>query len=184
MNQWLISQKPLFDKVIERLSQELSSVRTGRASVGIVDGIQVEVYGSMQDLKHVASVTVVDSRTVQIEPWDASVTKAIEKAIQESDIGIQPAVAGKIVRLSMPTLTEENRKQWSKTVGKKAEDAHVLLRQVRDEVKKDIERKEEEGEIAEDARYRLQEELDALTKEYKERIDALAEEKVEAIMAV
>jgi ribosome recycling factor len=184
MNQWLTTQVPLFESVLQRLTGELSSVRTGRASVGIVDGIRVEAYGSMQDLKHVASVTVVDSRTVQIEPWDASVVKGIEKALQESDIGIQPAVAGKIIRLTMPTLTEENRKQWSKAVGKKAEDAQVELRKVRDEVKKDIEAQEEAGTIAEDARYRLQEELDELTKTYKGRIEALAQEKVDAIMAV
>lgn len=184
MNQLLIAEKPALEKVIEHLKSELSSVRTGRASTSLVDNVKVEAYGSLQDLKNLASITLPDTKTVQIEPWDANVVKDIERGIEQSGIGIHPVVAGKTIRLMMPQMTEDTRKQLTKTVGKKSEEANVALRQVRDEIKKTIERKEAAGEIAEDARYRLQEELDELTKEYKDKIAAMEKEKCDQIMEV
>ncbi|MEK7094967.1 MAG: ribosome recycling factor [Patescibacteria group bacterium] len=184
MNQLLITEKASFDGIIERLRGELATIRTGRASVGLVDMVKVEAYGSLQDLKNLASIIVTDTKTVQIEPWDANIVKDIEKGIELSGIGIHPVVAGKIIRLTMPQMTEDTRKQLTKTVGKKAEEANVFLRQTRDEIKKKIEKSETANEIAEDARYRLQEELDELTKEYKDKIVAIEKEKCDQIMEV
>ena len=171
-------------EVAEWLAKEFSGLRSGRAAPAVLDAVFVEAYGAQTPLKHTASISVEDARTLRITPYDVGLTKEIERAIEQSDIGIHPVVAGKIIRLTVPQMTEDNRKQLTKTVGKKAEDAHVSLRQVREDIKKDIERMEESGEIAEDARYRLQEELDELAKEYNDKVDAMEAEKNIQIMEV
>ena len=177
MNQWLVSRKPHFDKVVEHLKSELSGIRTGRASASLVETVLVEAYGATQELRHLATVTVPDARTVQIEPWDAGVVKDIEKALTLAQLGMAPSVAGRVIRLSVPSLTEETRKEMVKQIGKRVEEARIALRGVREEVKKQIESAEQAGEIAEDARYRLQEELEQLTKEIQGVLDTCGADK-------
>jgi len=184
MHQFLAGKKMEFDNLVSYLSSELSSVRTGRASVALVDGIKVNVYEQMQDLKNVASISTPDSTTIQIDPWDAGVVQSIEKALMEADLGITPSVSGKIIRLHIPPLTEDTRKQMVKVIGKKVEESRISVRNVRDEIKKEVERMEKEKEIGEDERYQLQEELDALVKEINDKMDAVGKNKEVEIMTV
>ena len=118
---------------LEALGREFASVRTGRASASLLDGIRVDYYGTMTPIPQMASVSVPDARTLTIQPWEASQLKEIEKAIIKSDLGITPNNDGKLLRLSMPTLTEERRKQLAKAVGKVAEEGRVAIRNVRRE---------------------------------------------------
>lgn len=171
-------------KVTQHLMEELASIRTGRASVALVEGITVQVYGSDQGLKSVASVTIPDAHTIQIEPWDAGAVKDIERALIEADLGMMPNTAGKIIRLAVPPLTEETRKTLAKMVGKKLEEARIRVRTTRDEIKRSIEKMEKDKEIGEDARYQLQEEMDILVKQVNAELEQLSHEKEEQIMSI
>ena len=107
--------KPQFEKILEHLAQELGSIRTGRATPALVENLDIEAYGAHQPLKALASISIPDSKTVQIEPWDQGVVKSIELAIQNSDVGISPTVDGKTLRLNIPMMTEENRQRMGKS---------------------------------------------------------------------
>lgn len=177
----LNSAKPNFEKVIEHLQSELAMVRTGRANPGLVDGLQVEVYGVMQSLKSVASISTPDSRTIQIEPWDAGAVKAIESAIMKSDIGMAPNVDGKIIRLAVPMMTEEMRKEIVKKMKAKLEDSKVAIRQVREEFKKKIEA--QEGISKDDIHSEL-EDLEEMVKEFVGKVVELGDRKEKEVMSV
>lgn len=172
--------KPLFQKALDHLAQELVVLRTGRANPALVDNVQVEAYGTVQPLKALGSISTPDARTIQIEPWDASVVKAIESAIVKSDIGIMPTVQGKIIRLPMPMMTDETRQRMVKVVHEKLEDARVAVRGVRDEVKKQAEK----AEGGKDEVHRLLEALDKLTKETNASIEELGEKKETEITTI
>lgn len=168
-------------KIIEHLEGELKTIRTGRSTPELVDGICVEVWGSKQPLKAVASISTPDSKTIQIEPWDNSVVKLIETALTEADLGMMPNVQGKIIRLIMPMMTDENRQHMVKKVKEKVEDTKVSIRRVREEVKKGIEK--QEG-IGEDEKHG---ELDAMEKEIKsfvEKADLMGKKKEEEITTI
>lgn len=173
--------KPQFEKVIERLSQELSTIRTGRATPALLEMIRVEVYGAQQPVKAVASISVPDAKTLVIEPWDASTVSAIESAIMKSDLGITPNVDGKIIRLSMPMMTEETRQRMVKVVKEKMEEARISVRQVREEARKKIDKLEGVGE---DDKRRLQDELEKEVKAQNEEIERMGKEKEEDVMKV
>ncbi len=177
----LADSKAEFEKVINHLTHELSMLRTGRATPALVEDIQVEAYGTMQPVKALGSISVTDARTLAIEPWDGTVVKAIEKAIQESGIGINPAVDGKIIRLAMPMMTEENRQKLVKVMKEKMEEARVSIRQVREEVKKKIEK--QDG-IGQDAVRKDLADLDKTVKDYVAKIDAVGDKKEKEIMTV
>ena len=184
MHHKLEEKKPLFDKAVEHLREELLGIRTGRASSALVEGIRVDAYGSLQDMKNLASISVPDSQTVQIEPWDEGVVKAIEKAIADSDLNIAPNVAGKVIRLAVPALTEDTRKDMVKVVGKRTEEARIAVRNVREDIRKDIDTMEKSKEISEDERYKMQEELDKYVSDVNGKIEVLGKEKEEQIMTV
>lgn len=184
MHQFLAEKKPEFEKAVEFLTHDLNSVRTGRASTLIVDGVKVPAYGQSQELRSVAAVSTPDSSTIQIEPWDAGIVKDIEKALIEADLGMSPNVVGRVIRLSVPPLTEETRKNLVKSIGKKVEEARIAVRNVRDDIKKMVEQMEKSKEIGEDARYQLQEELDEVTKEVNERLEKLGKDKEAQVMTV
>lgn len=169
-----MSRQEQFLKIIEHFEGELKTIRTGRSTPELVDGIQVEAYGMRQPLKAVASISTPDAKTVQIEPWDASVVRSIEKALMEAELGMTPNVDGKIIRLNMPMMTDENRQQMVKKIKEKAEDARVKIRRVREEEKKVLEA--EEG-IGEDEKHRNLEKLEADVKEQVTKIDELAKKK-------
>jgi ribosome recycling factor len=173
--------KPEFEKVLEHLQHEIGTLRTGRASPALVEDLAVEAYGTTQPVKALGSMSTPDARTLVIEPWDSSVVKAIESAIIASGIGISPVVDGKIIRLIMPMMTEENRMKMVKVMSGHLEDARVQIRKVREEAKKKIEKQTGIGQ--DDIRNEL-EQLDKLVKDYVAKIDDMGDKKEKEIMTV
>ncbi|MFA6017873.1 MAG: ribosome recycling factor [Patescibacteria group bacterium] len=172
--------KPQFQKVIDHCVTELGAIRTGRASAAILEPVQVEAYGVMQPIKALAMITTPDSKTILIEPWDSSVVKFIEIAIQKSDVGINPVVDGKSLRLMMPMMTEETRTKMVKIMKEKLEDARVSLRKVREEARKSA-AKLDGGE---DEKRRIEEAIEKVVKEYTVKIDELGEKKEKEITTI
>ena len=173
--------KPDFDKVLEHLTHELGTLRTGRASPALVEDLMVEAYGTAQPVKALGSMSTPDARTLVIEPWDSSVVKAIESAIVASGIGVSPVVDGKIIRLIMPMMTEENRKKMVKVMSEKLEDARVQIRKIREDVKKQTEKQTGVGQ--DDIRRDL-ELLDKTVKDYVAKIEDTGDKKEKDIMTV
>ncbi len=171
-------------KTIEVVKGDFASVRAGRANVGVLDKIQVEYYGVMTPLQQVASVSSPDPRTLMIQPWDATILKAIEKAIQTSDLGINPQNDGKVLRLAFPQLTEERRKELTKQVQKYGENGKVAIRNIRRDAMEQFKSMEKKGEITEDDRKDLEDELQKLTDKYCKEIDSLVSAKESELMAV
>src|ERR1700758_3478229 len=180
----LLETEAAMEKGVEHMLHEFASVRTGKASPALVENIDVEAYGTSIKLKQLALISTPEPRLLVIQQFDASVTKDIERALKESKIGITPAVDGKLIRLPIPELSEERRKELVKTVRHMAEEARIRIRSGRrsgiDEVKK-IERA---GEITVDDRRDLEEEIQKLTDKYVKQIDAHAESKEIDIMKV
>jgi ribosome recycling factor len=173
-----------FEDAIEFFQAELSGLRTGRASAVLVEDIPVEAYGSMMNVKGVGSILVPDSKTIMVEPWDKTLLKEIEKAIRQAPIGVNPVVDGSRVRITLPALTEEGRKELAKIIGKKAEETHVAVRGIREGIKDKVVKMEKDREISEDERFRLQEALETVVKGWNEKIKKLAEEKEKEIMTI
>ncbi len=184
MNEYIELHKEEFDHAIEHLKKEMSSLRTGRAKASIVEDVMVEAYGVKSPIKQMASISIPEAKTILIEPWDKNVIKEIEKAINEANIGIAPIADSKVIRLNIPPLTEENRKELVKILGQKVEQARISIRKVRDEAKEEILEAEKNKEMGEDERFAALEELDETTKEYNEKIKEMAEEKEKEIMTI
>ncbi len=178
---FLAEAKPQFEKALDHLRQELSALRTGRAHPALVEGIQVELYGMLQPIKACAAISVPDAKTLQIDPWDASAVQAIESAILKSDIGINPNVDGKTIRLIMPMMTDENRQRMVKILKEKGEEARIAIRKVREDVKKKIEK--QEG-VSKDVQKADLEALEKTVKEWNTEIDTTLKEKEEQIMTI
>lgn len=178
------SAKPEFQKVIEHLEKELKNIRSGRANAALVEDVRVEVYGSMMELKGVAAISVPDAKTIQIEPWDKSVVKDVEKALIAANLGLNPNVAGTIIRLNMPPMNEERRLETVKIVHQKGEQSRVSIRAVRETVREAIAKDEKDKTISEDEKFRQQEQLDKLTKEMNDEIESLIKSKEEEVMTV
>ncbi len=176
--------KPEFQNVIDHLDKELHNIRSGRANAAIVEDVRVEAYGSMMELKGLASISVPDAKTVQIEPWDRSVVKEIEKALIAANLGMSPMVAGTIIRLCMPMMTEEKRKETAKVVHHKGEQARIGIRGVRETVRESVLQSEKNKEMGEDERFRLLEELDKAVAAYNSQIDERVKEKEEEVLTV
>lgn len=169
---------------INSLQSDLSTFRTGRASPGLLDRVMVEAYGSEVSLKQVALVSVPEPQQLAIRPYDASILSKIEKAIMKSDIGITPNNDGKIIRLTMPRLTEERRRDLTKQVGRRVEEAKVAVRNIRRDTLNDLREFEREKVIAEDVFYEGQDDLQKLTDKYIAEIDELGKQKEAEIMEV
>jgi ribosome recycling factor len=172
--------KQQFEKAIEHLKQELSSLRIGRASTALVDNITIESYGSRMPISHVASINVTDVRTLTIQPWDKSNMAAIEKAIQISNIGINPVNDGVAIRLNIPPMTEERRKEMVKVVGQLEEQARVSIRNVREEIIKEVKKQEDDDlmtkDEVDDFKVALQEVIDSFNEKIKEVASAKEKE--------
>lgn len=177
----LEAAKPQFQKALDHLSQELQSVRTGRANPAMVEDISVEAYGAQQGLKTLASIATPDARTIQIEPWDASVVKDIEKALVAAELGMTPTVDGKIIRLNIPMMTDETRQKMVKQVHEKMEAARIAVRQVREDVKKKIEK--QEG-ISDDQKHGQLADLDKHVKELNGQIEEIGKKKEAEVTTV
>lgn len=167
---------------IETLVREFAGVRTGRATTGLLEAIRVDYYNTPTPVAQVASVSVPDARTLLIQPWDQSVLPKIEKAIQKSDLGLTPANDGKVIRLSIPPLTEERRKQLAKAVGRLAEEARVAVRNVRREAKEKIKGLLKDRKISEDDEKRSEVELQKLTDRSVQKVDELLRKKEQEIL--
>jgi len=184
MSSLIDNYKSDFGRAIDSLTNELATLRVGRANPVMVENILVQAYGVKTPLKQLASITVPEARTILIQPWDKTVTKDVEKAIVEANIGINPVNEGAQIRLSIPPLTEESRKELTKSVGEKMEKARISIRQIRDKVKEEIVRQEKNKEITEDDKYDLQKKLDELVKDYNEQIKKSGDKKSEEIMTL
>lgn len=169
---------------IEYLKDELLALRTGRANASLVEGITFEAYGTRMDVKSCASITAPDARTITIEPWDKTLLKEIEKAILVANIGINPINDGTKIRLPLPAMTEESRKNLIKISSQKLEDARISVRRARDDMKDKIIAEEKANGLTEDDKYNLQKELDEVTKDYNDKIKVLGDEKEKDIMTI
>ena len=177
-------KKGEFVAVIDFLKSDIAALRTGRASAAMVENIFIDAYGSSQPLKAVASISISDAKTVVLEPWDKSLLSAVEKGVRDSGLGINPVNDGKIIRLSLPDLTSERRQELSKILNQKLEQARISIRKVREELREQITQEEKNKKIAEDEKFRLQEELEKMVKEFNETVKEIGEEKEEEIMKV
>lgn len=164
-------------EVVEWLAKEYTSVRTGRATPTLLDGVQVESYGTRVPLMQVGSVGVEDPRTLRVTPWDASQVKAIEKAITDADLGVSVASDDRGIRVTFPELTSERRVQLLKIAKAKLEDARVSLRQARDEVVRDLEQKEKASELTEDEKFRAKDDLQKRIDKANEQLNAMLAKK-------
>lgn len=171
-------------KSIESLKTSLSKIRTGRASTGILDHVQVEYYGSMVPVSQVANVTLIDSRTVGVTAWEKNMTSVIDKAIRDSDLGLNPAAMGDLLRVPMPPLSEERRKELSKVVRNDGEQAKVAVRNLRRDANDQFKRLLKDKEISEDEERRGQDGVQKLTDRYIAEIDKVIEAKEQEIMTV
>lgn len=180
----LYEHKTKFTDVIEFLKTDIAALRTGRASAAMVENIFVDAYGSSQPLKAVASISISDAKTVVLEPWDKSLLSAVEKGVRDSGLGINPVNDGKIIRLSLPDLTSERRQELTKILHQKLEQARISIRQVREEIREKINQEEKDKVIAEDQKFRLQEDLEKMVKEFNEEVKKIGEQKEEEIMKV
>jgi len=172
------------DHSIEALKKEFASVRTGRASLALLDGIKVDYYGTPTPLQQVASLSVPESRQIAIQPWDPKTISEIEKAIMKSDLGLTPTNDGKVIRINMPSLTEERRKQLVKVVKKNAEDAKVAVRNIRRDVNDEIKKLEKEKHLSEDDTKKSLDEIQKFTDSYVKKIDEILVHKEKEIMEV
>lgn len=170
------------DKAVKAYDKELTRVRTGRATPALLEGITVDYYGSQMPINQVASISVPESRQLVIQPWDQNVLPEIEKAILKSELGLTPNNDGKVVRVSIPPLTEERRRELVKLVNKMAEEARVAVRNVRRDYMERLKRMKKDKEISEDEMYKLQDELQKITDDHIETIDGIRADKEKEIM--
>ena len=171
-------------KTIEVVKSDFASVRAGRANAGVLDRIQVSYYGTPTPIQQVASISTPDPRTLQIQPWDASLLKVIEKAIQTSDLGVNPQNDGKVIRLTFPPLNEERRRELVKETSKLAEEAKVAVRSIRRDAIEKLKDMKKKSEITEDDRKEDEKELQDLTEKRCKLIDEMTAKKESELMAV
>lgn len=171
-------------KSLENYKINLAKIRTGRAHAGILDHVMVDYYGSMMPLSQIATVNVSDARTITVQPWEAKMAANIEKAIRDSDLGLNPASNGAVIRVPMPILTEERRKELIKVVKSEGEEAKIAVRNIRRDGNADLKAKLKDKLISEDEDKRTQEEIQKLTDKFIIEIDRFTSEKEKEMMAV
>jgi len=171
-------------KSVDTLKHDLAKVRTGRAHPGILDSIRVDYYGTEMPINQVANVTLSDARTISIQPFEKKMASVIEKAIRDSDLGVNPASSGDVIRVPMPALTEERRRELTKIVKHEGENAKVAVRNIRRDAIQHLKNLLKEGEVSEDEEKRAQDEVQKLTDKSIVDIDRLVAEKEKDLMAV
>jgi ribosome recycling factor len=180
----LADAKDRMGKAVEALRKELATIRTGRAHPGLIEHLRVDYYGAPTPLNQLATINVPEPRLLTIQPWDQQSLGAIEKAILKSDLGLNPMNDGNTIRLAIPQLTEERRKELAKVVRKKVEEGRVAVRNVRRDRHDELRRLQREKEISEDAQYLAQEELQKLTDGFIQEVERVGEEKEADLLAV
>ncbi|NOZ67849.1 MAG: ribosome recycling factor [Deferribacteres bacterium] len=172
------------DKTIDVLKKDLAGMRTGRASLSILDGIMVDYFGTPTPINHLATLSVPESRLITIQPWDPKAISEIERAIQKSDLGLNPSNDGKIIRLAIPPLTEERRKEIVKLVHKRGEEAKISLRNIRRDGNDEIRRLEKEKHLSEDDTKRSLDEIQKITDSYIKKVDEIVSRKEAEVLEV
>ena len=171
-------------KSIEALAHDLAKVRTGRAHTGLLDHVMVDYYGSLMPINQVANITLIDARTIGVQPWEKPMIAKVEKAIRESDLGLNPATQGDVLRIPMPMLTEERRRDLIKVVKHEGENAKVAIRNLRRDANTHLKDALKKHEIPEDEERRAQDDVQKLTDKYVAEVDKLLAEKEKDLMAV
>lgn len=178
------SAEQRMQKSIETLKADLSKVRTGRAHAGILDHVMVDYYGSPTNLSQVANVTLIDARTIGVQPWEKKMLSVIEKAIRESDLGLNPSSQGDLIRVPTPPLTEERRKEMVKLVKTEGEDAKIAVRNIRRDANESLKKLVKEKTCSEDEERRGQDEIQKMTDKFVSEIDKLLLEKEKEVLTV
>jgi ribosome recycling factor len=185
MNSAFVNAKePEFAKTVEHLKTELATLRTGRASSSLVENINVDYYGTKTPLIGIAQIAVPEPRLITIQPYDKNTLKDIEKAIQGSNLGINPVNDGALIRLTIPSMTEERRKELVKVVSQMTEKTRVGIRNVREDIVKEIQRMEKDGSISEDEKISAKEDLQKIVDKYNEEVKKLSEAKEKEVMTI
>ena len=172
------------DRNLEAISREFAGVRTGKASPGLLDTVQVDAYGSRMPLKQTATVTAPEPQMLVVQPWDTSLVGTVAKAIQAADLGLNPSVDGNVIRVSIPSLTEERRRDMVKVLHRMTEEGRVAVRHARHKAKTEIERQKKDGEIGEDQMRRDLDKLQELTDGHITKLDAMLERREREVMEV
>jgi ribosome recycling factor len=172
------------DSAMEHLKRELSGLRTGRASTALLDNIKVDYYGNLTPLKQVANVAVPESRLITVQPWEPQLIKEIEKAITAAGLGLNPANDGKIIRIPVPPLSEERRKDLTKLCKKHGEDTKISLRTIRRETNDELKRLQKESKLTEDDLRKHETEIQKLTDQYVQKVDQILKKKEEEILEI
>jgi ribosome recycling factor len=178
----LQTMKSKMEKAIQAYQKELNRLRTGRATPALLDGIRVDYYGTPTPIQQTASVTIPESRLITIQPWDKTLIEPIEKAIQKANLGLSPTNDGKVIRIAIPPLTEERRKELVKIVRKMAEECKITIRNIRREGNESLKKLEREKKLSEDDLHRASEEVQKITDAHIEQIDRILEAKQKEIM--
>jgi len=171
-------------RAIEHLATGLAGVRTGRASLLLFDAVRVDYYGTLTPLRQIATLSLPDSRTVVVQPWDTTQIAAVEKAILTAGIGVTPINDGKVVRITIPPLTEERRREMVKLIGKMGEEGRVAIRNARREINDEIKAQQKKGEIAEDVARRQQDDIQKMTDQAIARVEEMVKKKEKEVLEV
>lgn len=181
-NEILKDAKTRMRKSVENFQQELTKLRTGRAHTSLLDHIKVDYYGAQVPINQAANVGVADARTLTVQPFDKSMVQTVEKAIMNSDLGLNPATAGEVIRIPLPPLTEERRRDLSRVVGQEAEHARVAVRNIRRDANQHLKDLLKEKEISQDDEHRFEEQIQKVTDECIDKIDGIASSKEKELM--
>ena len=178
------SAEQKMQKTVEALKHDYQKVRTGRAHTGLLDHIQVDYYGSMMPINQVANVTLADARTIAVQPWEKKMVQVVEKAIRDSDLGLNPATSGDLIRVPMPPLTEDRRKELIKVVRHEAENARIAVRNIRRDTNEHLKKLLKDHEVSEDDERHAQVDVQKLTDRYITEIDKVLQGKEADLLAV
>lgn len=180
----IADKKQNFESAVDHFMEEASKIRTGRAHPGLVENLMVDYYGTRTPLRQMAAISIPEARQILISPWDKGSLVLIESAIRESDLGLNPGNDGVALRITLPALNEETRKNFVKSLNSRAEEARIAVRNIREEIWKDIQEFEKAGEISEDDKFAGKEELQKVIDEYNQKLEVLRKKKEEEILTV
>ncbi|MEI9966752.1 MAG: ribosome recycling factor [Candidatus Moraniibacteriota bacterium] len=180
----LVQKRPDFEKVLDHFSAEAAKIRTGRANPALVEDLLVDYYGTKSPIKQIAGISIPEARQILIQPWDKGSLVFIETAIREADLGLNPGNDGQNIRIVIPPLTEERRKELVKQLNQRVEEARISVRSLREDLWKDIQDLEKQGEIAEDDKFRGKDDLQKLVDEYNQKLEDMRQKKEEDILTV
>lgn len=178
--------RKLMSEVLELVTSDIASIRTGSASPAVVSDLQISVYGGQQKLKvnELATISTLDSQTIVVDPWDKSIIGEIRQGILSANIGLNPAINGEIIRISLPPLTSEDREKYIRLLNTKLENGRIMIRQIRGDAMRDIKKSFEEKEVTEDEKFNQEKHLQEITDEFVEKIDEAGEGKKQALLQI